>query len=430
MAAQRLTHTWSNGKTHPNNGYGRTYTATVTDSKGCTAKCSYTVTEPTYVVAMCSGTNVNCYGGNNGSASVTASGGTPSYTYWSNGKTTSSNNNLSAGTYTATVTDANGCTATCSYSNTTNIIGSKLQRHECNVQRRIDRFSSGGSKWRHSALHILMEQWKNHSLEQRLIGRNVHSDSNRLKRLHSKMFIHSNRAKLCSSNVQWHECKLLRRQQWQRKRNSKWRHTIIHIQWSNGKTTSSNSNLSAGTYTATVTDANGCTATCSYTVTQPTPLVATCSGTNVTCKGASTGSAAVVASGGTAPYTYLWSNGKTTASNNGLSAGTYTATVTDSKGCTAKCSYTVTEPSYVVATCSGTNVNCYGGNNGSASVTASGGTPSYTYMWSNGKTTSSNSNLSAGTYTATVTDANGCTATCSYTVTQPTLLVATCSGTQ
>ncbi|MBL0051102.1 MAG: SprB repeat-containing protein [Bacteroidetes bacterium] len=82
-------------------------------------------------------------------------------------------------------------------------------------------------------------------------------------------------------------------------------------------------------------------------------------------------------SGGTAPYTYLWSNGKTTASNNGLSAGTYTATVTDSKGCTAKCSYTVTEPTYE-ATCSGTNVNCYGGNNGSASVTASGGTPSYT----------------------------------------------------
>ncbi|MBK8846375.1 MAG: SprB repeat-containing protein [Bacteroidetes bacterium] len=149
----------------------------------------------------------------------------------------------------------------------------------------------------------------------------------------------------------------------------------------------------------------------------------------VTCKGTATGSASVVSSGGTSPYTYQWSNGVTISNNTGLMAGTYTATVTDANGCTKTCSYTVTQPSALTATCSGTNVSCNGGTNGSASVTASGGTTPYSYVWSNGKTTAANNNLAAGTYTVTVTDANGCTKTCSYTVTQPSALTATCSGT-
>ncbi|MBL0051111.1 MAG: T9SS type A sorting domain-containing protein [Bacteroidetes bacterium] len=427
------TYLWSNGKTTAsNNGLSAgTYTATVTDSKGCTAKCSYTVTEPTYVVATCTGTNVNCYGGNNGSASVTASGGTPSYTYmWSNGKTTSSNSNLSAGTYTATVTDANGCTATCSYTVTqptllvatcsgTNVTCKGASTGSAAV------VASGGT----APYTYLWSNGKTTASNNGLSAGTYTATVTDSKGCTAKCSYTVTEPTYVVATCSGTNVNCYGGNNGSASVTASGGTPSYTYLWSNGKTTSSNSNLSAGTYTATVTDANGCTATCSYTVTQPTLLVATCSGTNVTCKGASTGSAAVVASGGTAPYTYLWSNGKTTASNNGLSAGTYTATVTDSKGCTAKCSYTVTEPSYVVATCSGTNVNCYGGNNGSASVTASGGTPSYTYMWSNGKTTSSNSNLSAGTYTATVTDANGCTATCSYTVTQPTLLVATCSGT-
>nr|MBK9652316.1 SprB repeat-containing protein [Bacteroidota bacterium] len=78
----------------------------------------------------------------------------------------------------------------------------------------------------------------------------------------------------------------------------------------------------------------------------------------------------------------------------------------------------------MVASCSGTAVSCKNGNDGSTSITATGGTAPYTYLWSNGVTTASNNNVVAGTYTATVTDANGCTATCDYTVTEPTQLVA------
>src|SRR5439155_1242428 len=117
-----------------------------------------------------------------------------------------------------------------------------------------------------------------------------------------------------------------------------------------------------------------------------------------------TGSASVAASGGTSPYTYAWSNGGNTASISSLTAGTYCVTVIDSKGCSATCCYIVTQPTALAASCSGTNVNCFGSATGSASVAASGGTSPYTYAWSTGSTTSAISSRPAGTYCVTVTD--------------------------
>src|SRR5437588_8168840 len=110
-------------------------------------------------------------------------------------------------------------------------------------------------------------------------------------------------------------------------------------------------------------------------------------------------------------------------------AGTYSVTHTFPTRRTSDCSYTVTEPAALSASCNGSNVSCNGGSNGSASVIAAGGTPSYSYSWSNGSTTASTSGLMAGTYSVTVTDSHGCTATCSYTVTEPSALNASCSGT-
>src|SRR6185436_18289455 len=188
--------------------------------------------------------------------------------------------------------------------------------------------------------------------------------------------------------------------------------------WSNGANTSSISSLMAGTYSVTVTDDHSCTTTCSYEVTQPAAaLTATCSGSDVSCFGGNNGSAAAAVSGGTPDYSYNWSNGANTSSISSLMAGTYSVTVTDDHSCTTTCSYEVTQPAAALtALCSGSDVSCFGGNNGTASAAVSGGTPDYSYTWSNGANTSSISPLTAGTYSVTVTDDHSCTTTCSYEV--------------
>ncbi|MCB9185747.1 MAG: SprB repeat-containing protein [Flavobacteriales bacterium] len=149
---------------------------------------------------------------------------------------------------------------------------------------------------------------------------------------------------------------------------------------------------------------------------EPSGLSATCDATDATCNGENNGSLSVNATGGSAPYTYLWSNGATTASVDNVGAGSYSVTVTDANGCTATCSSTVSEPSALSASCSKVDGDCQNNNQGSASVSVSGGVEPYTVLWSTGATTMNISNLMAGSYSVTVTDANGCEATCSVIV--------------
>lgn len=141
-----------------------------------------------------------------------------------------------------------------------------------------------------------------------------------------------------------------------------------------------------------------------------TPAALSTSQTNINCNGQCTGSASVSTSGGTAPFTYSWSpSGGNAASANNLCAGTYSVTVTDANNCTSAVSVTITQPSVLSSSTSSTNALC-GQSNGSASVTASGGSPAYTYAWSpSGGNSSSATGLSAGNYTVTVTDSKGCT---------------------
>ena len=195
--------------------------------------------------------------------------------------------------------------------------------------------------------------------------------------------------------------------------------------WGGGIFTEDRTGLSVGTYTVNIKDANGCSGSTSVIITQPTALVATPSSTNVSCNSGSNGTASVSASGGTPGYTYLWNNGATTASITGLTAGNYSVTLTDAKGCNATQTFSITQPTALVATPSSTNVSCNSGSNGTASVSVSGGTPGYTYLWNNGATTASINGLTAGTYSVTITDNNGCTATQAFTITEPTALVAT-----
>ncbi len=198
-----------------------------------------------------------------------------------------------------------------------------------------------------------------------------------------------------------------------------------------GNTTASVSSLSTGTYTVTIMDAHNCTGPpVTISITQPQVLdVTIASRTTLLCDGFGY-ITAHAATGGTPPYKYLWtpSGGTSIATTTNLTAGTYTITATDSNGCTATASETITyPPALTVSSIATSGAGCYGGNMGSALATASGGTPVYTYSWfpSHG-TSASESNLSAGTYTITVTDSLGCSATAAVTITEaaPMVIVA------
>ncbi|MDP5170135.1 MAG: T9SS type A sorting domain-containing protein, partial [Bacteroidia bacterium] len=128
---------------------------------------------------------------------------------------------------------------------------------------------------------------------------------------------------------------------------------------------------------------------------------------------------AIAASGGMAPFTFLWSNGDTSSSITGLAPGTYSVVVTDANGCTANESITLTQPSAISSTLTiSSAISCFGANDGGLVVAASGLNP-FTYLWSNGDTSSSITGLLAGTYSVSITDANGCTSSDSIFVSEP-----------
>ncbi len=179
--------------------------------------------------------------------------------------------------------------------------------------------------------------------------------------------------------------------------------------WSTGATTSSINNLAPGTYSVTVTDGNNCTKTESVTLVANIP-VANASKTDVTCSGNCNGSATATVSGGASPYTYSWSNGSTTATINALCEGNYSVTVTDNKGCTSQKNITIGAGINIALSVT-TNQSTCAQPNGSASVTASGGTSPYTYLWSasaGSQTTPTAINVYSGYHTVTITDANNC----------------------
>ncbi len=351
------TYAWSNGATSStiNGLFAGTYTITVTDAAATTATASATITQPTQLQGTAStSTNVSCNGGTDGSASISGTGGSSPYTYsWSNGATNSTASSLAAGTYTVTITDANGCTL----SNTTTVTEPTAIGASITAQSNVS--SNGGSDGSATAAGSG--------------GTGAYTYS-----------------------------------------------------WNNGATTATVSSLSANTYTVSVTDGNGCgPVTTTVTITEPSAIVASIAvDSNVSCNGGSDGGATASGSGGSSPYTYLWSNSATSASVTGVTAGTYTVTVTDNSGTTATASGTITQPTQLQGTAStSTNVSCNGGTDGSASISGTGGSSPYTYSWSNGATSSTASSLAAGTYTVTITDNNGCTLSNATTVTEPTALV-------
>ena len=202
--------------------------------------------------------------------------------------------------------------------------------------------------------------------------------------------------------------------------------------WVSGQTTEDLSDLCAGTYTITVTDAIGCIITQAYTVLDAPGVDVTTTQINVACNADSTGSATAVATGGTPVITYSWLNAagteiSTETSISQLPAGDYTINVTDGAGCTAQAIATILEAPALnldveVSVHGLFNISVPNGNDGAIEVTVTGGTPQYTYTWTptgTGQNTNAVTGLSAGTYNLSVVDANGCTADTSVTLTAP-----------
>jgi hypothetical protein len=178
--------------------------------------------------------------------------------------------------------------------------------------------------------------------------------------------------------------------------------------------------LCAGTYTVTMTDANGCNATAFVTLTDPALLQATTSSTDVSCSGLCDGTAEASASG-VQPFTYQWNT--TPVQNNpiatALCPGSYTVTVTDSAGCTTTSTANIASPSAIQLTSAVTDASCIGCSDGAINVTVNGGTPNYQYSWSNSETTEDLQNIIAGSYEICVTDNNNCMECDTYTVLEP-----------
>ncbi|GEP97840.1 T9SS type A sorting domain-containing protein [Chitinophaga cymbidii] len=412
------------------------YSVTITDNNGCQAIRNITVSAPASPLNAVADdqVNVSCNGGSDGSATVAVSGGTPGYTYaWApSGGTGATASGLATGSYTVTVTDANGCVATSTF-NITEPPALGVTTSQTNLLCNGDN-SGAATVTPFGGTAPYTYAWAPS-------GGTVATATGLAAGSYSVTVTDANSCML-TQNFTITEPPALNATAGAQTNiacnGGATGSATVNVTGGTGtytyvwntlpvQTTATATGLAAGTYTVTVTDANGCTDTQDFTIIEPAALSAAAGAqTNVACNGGATGSATVAVTGGTPGYTYAWNTipVQTTATATALAAGTYTVTVTDANGCAVTQNFTITEPTALTATTSQVNVSCNGGADGTATITAAGGTPGYTYAWSTTpvQTTATATGLTAGTYTVTVTDANGCGNTQSVTITQPAAL--------
>ncbi len=188
--------------------------------------------------------------------------------------------------------------------------------------------------------------------------------------------------------------------------------------WSNGSTDEDIDSLTVGIYTLVILDSNGCVLTYLDTVPGPLlPLSGTMVSQDVLCFGEDNGAIDIQILGGTSPYSYAWNNSSTDEDLDSLAAGIYTVIVTDSNACVYTLTDTIIAPSAALnIALTSTDIVCAGDSTGAMNVAVSGGTPGYSYSWSNGSSTDSLNGIQAGIYTVLVTDSNGCLISLSDTI--------------
>lgn len=401
-----------------------TWTCNATDSRSCTITTTISIAAPTALSSVTTATNVSCFGAFTGVANVSVSGGTSGYTYtWSPaGGSATTATGLAAGNYSVAIADANGCTTNTTVnisqpaSGLTTTISATNVLCFGNVTGSATVTASGGAGsytylWSTAATTSVIAG------EASGVKTVTVTDANGCTSVSSTTITQPSALTtstavanvLCFGNATGSATVTAS--------GGTGSYTYL---WSTAATTSVITGQPAGIKTITVTDANSCTTTNTVTITQPSALGTSTAVANVLCFGNATGSATVTASGGTGAYTYLWSTAVTTSVITGQTAGVKTVTVTDANGCTSTNTVTIAQPaSGLTTTISATNVLCFGNATGSATVTASGGTGSYTYLWSTAATTSVITGQTAGVKTVTVTDVNNCVSQSSVTISQP-----------
>ncbi|MGB3546213.1 MAG: SprB repeat-containing protein, partial [Saprospiraceae bacterium] len=425
-----FTYSWSTGANGPTiTGLGSgTYTVTATDANGCPKTGTVTIqTFPSPTVSI-QGPDIICGAGNSGTLTAVGAGGAPGYLYnWSTGAVTASITVGTSGTYSVTITDQNGCTASTSKTVTViddlviNLTSTNISCNGGNDGTATVTVTGGSMPYTY--------MWSTGATTPTITGLGTGTytvtvtEGNGCKAIGN---VTITQPPMISKSVEVTDVTCFGGSDGAIDVMVSGGTIPYSYNWSTGATTQDLTGLMAGLYSITVTDANGCMMSILNIVVEQSPQInLTISGTDVDCNGAATGSVDLGVSGGTPPFTYNWSNGATTQDLSNVVAGTYSVTVTDVFECDATISITINQPAALSITGTVTNLDCFGDEDGSIDITVTGGTAPYIYSYSNGSTSQDISGLVAGTYTVTVTDANGCTDEASFTITQPTELVAT-----
>lgn len=393
-----------------------TYTVTVTNTVGCLAVASFSLSQPTPLTASITahqynGYGVSCAGAGDGILWAAAFGGTPPiggvYGFgWSNSIGGSMINALYPGTYTVTVTDARGCTRTA----TANLteppalkVGVSATDARCNdgaTGSLTLNISDGVAPYQVNGIAVAGNMWEKSGLLPGNYSYTV-TDANGCE-----MIVEATVGMKASSFIQSVEPALCA--------GLKGKATItgngfppFHYTWSTGST-AEEIFVPAGAYWVTITDGLGCIYSLTATVTEPPVLTLDLSATQPRCFGEHSGGMTISPAGGTGPLTITLNGQPANTLTTGLEAGFYTVVVTDVNGCSLTASSTIDQPVPLIASATVKPAVCHNENSGIAIAAATGGTPPYNWMWSNGVTTEITTNLATGWYTLTVKDAQGC----------------------
>jgi uncharacterized repeat protein (TIGR03803 family) len=416
-----LTYIWSNGATSDTiKGLkSGNYTGTVIDSKGITYNFNFTIKQPPQLLdSIIKQVNVLCYGGNNGSVSIAAKGGTEPYNYtWSSSLSTSTSvDSLVAGTYTCIVNDKNSCSTPIIVAITqpARLKDSIISSNNVTCNGLSNGSVSVGVK---GGTPPYTYSWSS-GAGTNALANNIIAGTYTCVIKDSNLCIVSDTVTIVQpakiSTITSYTSTPCAKSFGEANVNVSGGTPPYAYSWSNACTNALDTALLAGTYTCTITDSFSCKQVVMVSIPNidgPSDSVVHIQ--NVSCYGDSNGSAIVTITGGAQPYTYNWSPmGGNNPVVSGLAPGTYTFTATDSKGCVGFATVLITQPAALrdsIAMLQ--NVSCSGGNNGIAEVGVKGGTAPYTYSWSTlGGSTALVSDLFAGSYTCAIADTNNCPA--------------------